>query len=575
MRRQKPDIRTPTAEAPELLSPRAFLAVALCLAAVIFAVYSPALKFQFVLDDHRYTGDPRIQDSGHVWEYFANYVWAQFTGGPPSFYRPLFILWLRMNFIVSALSPWGWHFLSITTHLAVAGLLGLLVWTLLRDRVAALVAMALFALHPAQAESVALISVPDPLMCTCILGAVILYLKYAAGFPGSQAQEKKSRKVARSKDTTPPPTSWWLIASASLCFAALLTKETAMVLPAMIFVVAFLMPRAKAGPRGSEKNEDAVFRSRLVRAFRETLPFAGATVLYLLMRRNAFGGKFGSLTQHLSWRTVLLSWPATLWFYVKALLWPIQSHAFADPTLAEGFSLGGVLLPAVGVGCAVATLAAALFWAWRKAQRELTDRDAAGVKYALLIGTLLLVLPILPALHLNALNPGDFLHGRYTYLPSVGLMLLVATGWHLSGKLRIPLLCACGVLALLFTALAVSQEQQWKDDLTIYTIAHALAPHNAPVAKNLANAHVQLALHQADDGQCSQAMPVFEQVSRDYPEDWYAWAGLGICFVQLNNLPKAEESLHRAADLSHNPRVMQQWQDLRAKMGLPSSAPSD
>ena len=101
------------------------VAAALCSMAVVFAVYSPTLNFKFVLDDHRFTGDPRIQFPDHVWDYFANYVWAQFTGGPPSFYRPLFLSWLRMNFIVSAMSPWGWHALSIAKHLAVAVSLGL------------------------------------------------------------------------------------------------------------------------------------------------------------------------------------------------------------------------------------------------------------------------------------------------------------------------------------------------------------------------------------------------------------------------------------------------------------------
>jgi tetratricopeptide (TPR) repeat protein len=214
-----------------------------------------------------------------------------------------------------------------------------------------------------------------------------------------------------------------------------------------------------------------------------------------------------------------------------------------------------------------------LFWAWKKARRELPDQDAANVECALVIGTFLLVLPILLTLDLNALNPGDFLHGRYTYLPSAGLMLLVATAWHLSGTMRVPLLFAWGMLAVVFAVLAVSQEKQWKDDLTVFTVAHQLAPHNAPVAKNLADAHVQVALQLADDGRCSEAMPVFQQVSQEYPQDWYAWAGLGDCFVQLNNLPKAEESLHRAAELSHDSQVMQQWQELRAHMGLPNSAP--
>ena len=565
-RRQNLAIGKSLAGVPELLTPLTFFVVALCLGAVVLAVYSPALKFQFVLDDHRFTGDPRIQFPDHVWDYFANYVWAQYTGGPPSFYRPLFILWLRINFILSALSPWGWHLLSITKHLVVAVLLGLLVLRLLRDRIAALIAATLFALHPAQTESVAWVTVPDPLMSVGILGAVLLYLKWVVVLPGGPTHERKSRKTVRTRKA-PRPQASWLIASAAVCFAALLAKETAIVLPALIFVLALLTPQAE--------NADADFGVRLMLALRQTVPFLCVTVLYLLMRFNALGGKLGSRTQLLPWSTVLLSWPATLGFYVKVLLWPDRSRAFADPTLAEEFSFRGVLMPALGVGCAIAILAVALLWAWKKARRDLSHQDAANVEYALLIGTLLLVLPILLTLDLNALNPGDFLHGRYAYLPSAGLMLLVATEWHLAGKLRVPLLFAGGLLAIVFAALAVSQEKQWKDDLTVFTVAHQLAPRNAPVAHNLANANVQVALQLADDGRCSDAMPVFEQVSQEYPQDWYAWAGLGDCFVQGNNLPKAEESLRKAAELSHDSRVTQQWQELRAHMGLPNSVPRD
>jgi len=154
-------------------------------------------------------------------------------------------------------------------------------------------------------------------------------------------------------------------------------------------------------------------------------------------------------------------------------------------------------------------------------------------------------------------------------------MLLIATAWHAAGAKRVPLLVGSGVLAIVCATLAVSQEVQWKDDLTVFTVAHELAPHNAPVAQNLANAHVQAALQLDEEGRCNEAMPVFEQVAHDYPQDWYAWAGMGDCFVQLNDLPKAEDALHRAADLSHEPRVIEQWQQLRAHMGLPSSVPSD
>ena len=154
-----------------MISPIGLVIAVSCVAVVFAIVYAPSLNFQFILDDHRFTADPRIQFSGHIWDYFTSFVWAQFTGGPPSFYRPIFLLWMRINFVLCDLSTWGWHLLSLIKHAAVALLLAWLVWKLLRDRTAALLAAALFALHPAQTESVAWTTVPDPLMALGVVGS--------------------------------------------------------------------------------------------------------------------------------------------------------------------------------------------------------------------------------------------------------------------------------------------------------------------------------------------------------------------------------------------------------------------
>ena len=125
-----------------------------------------------------------------------------------------------------------------------------------------------------------------------------------------------------------------------------------------------------------------------------------------------------------------------------------------------------------------------------------------------------------------------------------------------------------------FGVFTVKQESMWRDDLTVFTIAHQYAPRNVPVAQNLANAHVQAALALDEAGRCDQAMPIFEQVIEQYPQDWFAWAGRGECLFKLHDLAGAEQSLRRASELSHAPRVIEQWQELRASMGLPS-APLD
>jgi hypothetical protein len=546
------------------------LAWPLLLLAVTFAVYYPSLKFSFILDDHRFTADPRIQESGHVFDYFSNYVWAQFTGGPPSFYRPVFLLWMRLNFLVSELSPWGWHLLSIAKHAMVGIVLAFLVYRLLRDHLAAVVAATLFVLHPSHTESVSWVTVPDPLLTLGLLLSLLFYLRYFDSFAETTVPIRKSKKSAKT-DSKGPSTKW-LIASAAAYLAALFAKETAIIFPAVILVLALsangdaISQDERSQPKPSTRRNPIVAQATM---------FGSVTVFYLLLRWNALDGKLAAATQHLPSKTVLLSWPITLWFYMKVLLWPVKSYSFADPRLMESFSARGVLLPLLAVLISAGLLVTLSLWAWRKAQNQLPDREATRIRFSLLAGILLLVLPLLLALNLNALNPGDFLHGRYVYLPLTGLTLLLATVLHLLPRARPVLLGTAAALAIALVPLTWAQEKHWQDDSTVFTTAHELAPHNLPVAKNLEDTRVRAALLIADDGRCSEAAPVFEEALRSYPDDWYAWAGRGICLVQSNDLTKAEEAFHRAADLSHDPGVVQQWQALRVHMGLPSSLPEN
>lgn len=550
-----------------LTSKRIVVALALVLTALVFLVYWPTLQYQFILDDHRFTSDPRIQDSGHVWEYFTSYVWAQFTGGPPSFYRPLFLLWMRINFLLSGVSPWGWHLLSIAKHVLVAALLGLLVYRLLRDWIAALLGASLFALHPAQTESVAWVTVPDALATLGILVSLLLYLRSLDPLAAKQNQGQEKRRKGKRADAYGSGDGW-LFASAGAFFAALLAKETAIILPVVIFCLE--LAHSHNAPPKSKAERAGNPIGFLWTATGRTLPFLCAAGLYLLMRWNALSGKLSPSTQNLPLSNVLLSWPRILWFYLKVMFWPARSYSFADPILEQHFSVSGFVLPSIALACVLAFVAAALVWVRNRGRGRLSASAAEGVDEALTIGVLLVVLPLLLCLNLNALNPGDFLHGRYTYLPLAGLSILVAVAWFLSGRLRVPLLCAAGVVAAVLGTSTLSQERQWKDDLTVFTVAHQLAPHNAPVARNLANARVQAALLSLDEEGCGKAMPVFKQVAREYPDDWYAWGALAECFVEMNDLPQAETAMHRAADLSHDSRTIQQWQELRQHMGLPA-----
>jgi protein O-mannosyl-transferase len=537
---------------------------------IVLGVYSPSLGFQFILDDHRFTADPRIQNSGHVWDYFTTFAWAQFTGAAPSFYRPVFLLWMRLNYLINGQSPWGWHLLSIVKHALVAALLSTLAWKLLRDLWSGILAALLFAFHPAQTESVSWVTVPDPLMTAGLLLALMWYVRYWRG-PSAAGVTNSARRAKKTLDGRYPERRLGsLVLSALACLAALFAKETAIVFPAVILGLGMVAPELGSAAKGKREKSLA---GRLPKALYHSVPFACVTVVYLLLRLSALDGKLSPATQHLPWKTVMLSWPAILWFYIKVMLWPLRSYAFADPIAVDTFSARAVLLPLWLVLCFAAVVGGAVIWI-RRAAALLLEDQTRDVDFALITGVLLLFLPLLPALNLNALNPGDYLHGRYTYLPLAGLALIIGIVCRFAGRLKGPVLAIAGLIIVVYVPVTLAQQKQWKDDLTVFTVAHELAPDNAPVAKNLADARVRDALQLEEDGRCAEAIPIFQQVSREYPDDWYPLAGMGYCYAENDDFVRAEEFLGRAANLSHDSQITQQWQELRAHIGLPPAEPA-
>src|SRR5262249_9573545 len=159
---------------------------------------------------------------------------------------------------------------------------------------------------------------------------------YEVSLPPKGAAKKKAQRGIRPK--SPTGSAMWLIASALMCLVALLSKETAVILPMILFALMLVAPFGQPS-EGAGKDPSPTLTARLIPALRQSLPFFSVIAVYLFLRFNALGGRLGALNQHLPLHTVLLSWPATLWFYVKVLMWPVQLRAFADSTQADAFSV--------------------------------------------------------------------------------------------------------------------------------------------------------------------------------------------------------------------------------------------
>ncbi len=115
--------------------------------------------------------------------YFTSHAWAElYPHVSGNYYRPLFLLWFRLNHAMFGLDPKGWHLTTILCHVAATYMVLVLVRRLAASPWIAFSAATLFALHPVHIESVAWVSgVTDPLMAIFLIGSFLAYLRFREG----------------------------------------------------------------------------------------------------------------------------------------------------------------------------------------------------------------------------------------------------------------------------------------------------------------------------------------------------------------------------------------------------------
>src|SRR5580698_2095628 len=119
------------AERPEVRAKAAPLNESLLVASVLVVtamVYEAVLGFQFVYDDNgQIAQNPQILSWRFVPQYFRGQVWQYlFPDAPANYYRPLNMLWFRLNDALFGLHPAGWHAATVLLHLVAICLVYLL-----------------------------------------------------------------------------------------------------------------------------------------------------------------------------------------------------------------------------------------------------------------------------------------------------------------------------------------------------------------------------------------------------------------------------------------------------------------
>ncbi len=218
---------------------------AFALAACTFLIYAPSLSGDFVMDDYRNIQSNPWLASPAAWPSF--FYDARTTHSLPlnASYRPLLTLSLALSGELGGFNPFWFHLADVLGHCVNTALLFWLCLELSSSAPAAAAGAALFALHPAQVESVAYIDGARPNVCS-LLFCLAAFLVYRRG-----------RRAG----------------AAALFACALLFKETAVCFPLWLAV-----HDLASGPAPSPRE-----------LWRRWSPFAAVLAAYLAARRLVIG----------------------------------------------------------------------------------------------------------------------------------------------------------------------------------------------------------------------------------------------------------------------------------------------
>jgi Flp pilus assembly protein TadD len=481
-----------------------------------FIAYAATLSFGFVFDDHvLVVQNDSIRSWRYLPSYFASHIWSfRYPHLLSNAYRPFFLIWLRLNDALFGQHAWGWHLSLVVAHVAVTYLVYRLGLRLMRNSESALAGALIFGLHPVHVETIAEAAWADQALSTLfMLGAILTFCR---------SRESGPRRV-------------WLAASLALTAAALLSKESALMLPVLVSGYAWIY----AGPGGREaaplENRPSHF-ARLRSALVASIPFWAVVLLYLPLRFRALKG-FTHVVTPLSLAKEVFTLPSVLLFYLRLLVWPSGLSCYYDTPYVSSPGWHDFVLPAALL---VAIAAAVAFWHWRT--RRNSPEQAKGIAFA----CLWMVLTLLPVLNFRLLPENEIAHDRYVYLSSVGFALLVAMAlrqaMRAAGKYSIrPAWALLGALVLLGAMgyATLRQSLYWSDDLTLNYRAHQIAPHNVSATTSLAAAVAQRGM----DG---VAMELYQQALAIQPEFWRANVNLAYLYYTHGNFPEAARFFARA-----------------------------
>lgn len=387
----------------------------LVLAAVLvltLIVFSNSFQNDFLVN---WDDDGYILNNPTVQKLDQQHLHSIFTGFHMGNYHPLTTLVYAVMFTQYKLNPAPYHTLNVWLHMANILLVFLVIRKLTGRSFPALVCAALFAVHPMHVESVAWISeLKDVLYTLFFLGSMLLYLHY----------NSSGKKM-------------FYILSLLLFVLSLLSKSAAVVLPVVLLIADYIQ----------QHKPD-------LKSLLNKLPFFALSVLFGIIALKSQDAQAQHLTPDYSLINAFFVASYGLLFYLFRFFVPFQLSAFyPHPVNTDVLPVLYYLAPLI--------IAAVIFVLFRL----IRDRRMLIGGLAFYVVSVALVLQFFPV-------GGAVVADRYTYVPYIGLALLVAVfieKLQLEIKGKALLINSVFVAVILgFSLLSYSRNSVWANGITLF-----------------------------------------------------------------------------------------------------------
>jgi tetratricopeptide (TPR) repeat protein len=461
---------------------------------LIVALYARTIGFDFVYDDLTISVSPLIQSWHGVLDAFKMDVFGTAQAAGTSYYRPMSSALIVIIARLTSATPAWFHLAALFLALISLFLSYSLGRLLFEDDLLAALTALLFAVHPTKVETTAWIgsAACDGQAAIYFFAVLICYLRWT-----------KSRNIA------------WMAASAAFFAAALFTKETMVVLSALVAIHCWI-----TSPRNVRLRTSGALM----------VPYIFVLGLYAAARHAVLRPlPVSSIAVQPTFTLVnLWSAPLALWWYLKRLLYPSGLSILYDSIVVREPSFRNFGLSLI----ALLILLAAFAWIVRR-----------GVSWRVPFFAAWFLLTLAPPL---VLSPRVTVHDRYLQLAAYPFCVLLAYGILWVAR-RLPawrLVAAVAAFTLVFAwSLSTWHEASyWSDSLTLWRRAVQIAPHNINARVELARLYstkeLPVAIRELDDG------------LRVMPDSPGLWRFRGLLLFNAGDYENSRTSLLRSLDVS-------------------------